>query len=57
MDSFDAQGKTKRGCPFMEQPLMLMQQELLLSALVSLVELIDTTCSIHKLNLTGVEWM
>ena len=37
--------------------LYLIRQKLFLSALVSLVELIDTTCSIHELNLTGVEWM
>lgn len=37
--------------------LYLIRQKLFLSALVSLVELVDTTCSIHELNLTGVEWM
>ena len=37
--------------------LYMSRQKLFLSALVSLVELIDTTCSIHELNLTGVEWM
>lgn len=37
--------------------LYMSRQKLFLSALVSLVELVDTTCSIHELNLTGVEWM
>ena len=37
--------------------LYMIRQKLFLSALVSLVELVDTTCSIHELNLTGVEWM
>ena len=37
--------------------LYMIRQKLFLSALVSLVELIDTTCSIHELNLTGIEWM
>ena len=37
--------------------LILKQKKLFLSALVSLIEFVDTTCCIHELYLAGIEWV
>ena len=37
--------------------LILKQEKLFLSALVSLIEFVDTTCCIHELYLAGIEWV
>ncbi len=37
--------------------LILKQKKLFLSAFVSLIEFVDTTCCIHELYLAGIEWV
>ena len=52
--------KTKVGRKLLRFPptrLILKQKKLFLSALVSLIEFVDTTCCIHELYLSGIEWV